>query len=108
MRTRHGAWRQAQMPIVSRARSTRRTCWPPSRGYCDGERMINVLIADGSVTERTALARLLRPEIIVMGVHLPAAGGFSATKEVMIEAPTPIVIVCDEHDARQVEMSILA
>ena len=95
--------------------------------------MINVLIADGSVSERTALAKLLRldpeivvigeashsvetlemvkrlrPQIIVMGVHLPAAGGFSATKEVMIEAPTPIVIVSDEHDARQVEMSILA
>lgn len=95
--------------------------------------MINVLIADGSVSERTALARLLRldpeivvigeashsvetlemvkrlrPQIIVMGVYLPAAGGFSATKEVMIEAPTPIVIVSDEHDARQVEMSILA
>jgi two-component system chemotaxis response regulator CheB len=95
--------------------------------------MINVLIADGSVTERTALVKLLRldpeidvigeashsvealemvkrlrPHIIVMGVHLPAAGGFSATKEVMIEAPTPIVIVSDEHDAQQVEMSILA
>lgn len=95
--------------------------------------MINVLIADGSVSERTALAKLLRldpeivvigeashsvetlemvkrlrPQIIVMGVYLPAAGGFSATREVMIEAPTPIVIVCDEHDARQVEMSILA
>src|SRR5258708_18737751 len=96
-------------------------------------RMINVLIADGSVTERAALGKLLRldpeisvigeashsaealelvkrlrPHIVVMGVHLPAAGGFKATKEVMIEAPTPIVIVSDEHDAQQVEMSILA
>src|SRR5258708_2825052 len=96
-------------------------------------RMINVLIADGSVTERAALGKLLRrdpeisvigeashsaealelvkrlrPHIVVMGVHLSAAGGFSATKEVMIEAPTPIVIVSNEHDAQQVEMSILA
>ena len=96
-------------------------------------RMINVLIADGSVTERAALGKLLRldpeisvigeashsaealelvkrlrPHIVVMGVHLPAAGGFSTTKEVMIEAPTPIVIVSNEHDAQQVEMSILA
>jgi two-component system, chemotaxis family, protein-glutamate methylesterase/glutaminase len=95
--------------------------------------MINVLIADGSETEREALARLLRidpeidvvgeaaygvealemvkrlrPHIIVMGVYLPTSGGFRTTKEVMIEAPTPIVIVSDEHDARQVEMSILA
>jgi two-component system chemotaxis response regulator CheB len=95
--------------------------------------MTKVLIADGSATDRAALIRLLRadpgielvgeaahsvealemvrrirPHIIVMGVYLPASGGFKATKEVMIEAPTPIVIVCDEHDARQVEMSILA
>jgi two-component system chemotaxis response regulator CheB len=95
--------------------------------------MTKVLIADGSATERAALARLLRadpeldvvgeashsvetvemakrlrPHVIVMGVFLPASGGFKATREVMIEAPTPIVIVSDEHDARQVEMSILA
>jgi two-component system chemotaxis response regulator CheB len=95
--------------------------------------MINVLIADGSMTDRAALVRLLqvdpeinvvgeashsaealdmvkrlRPQIIVMAAYLPASGGFSATKEVMIEAPTPIVIVSDEHDSRQVEMSILA
>jgi two-component system chemotaxis response regulator CheB len=95
--------------------------------------MINALIADGSVTDRAALVKLLRtdpeinvvgeashsvealemvkrlrPHVIVMAVYLPASGGFRATKEVMIEAPTPIVIVSDEHDARQVEMSILA
>jgi two-component system, chemotaxis family, protein-glutamate methylesterase/glutaminase len=95
--------------------------------------MINVLVADGSVTDREALVKLLRldpeinvigeashsaeavemvkrlrPHAIVIGIHLPASGGFQVTKEVMIEAPTPIVIVSDEHDARQVEMSILA
>jgi two-component system chemotaxis response regulator CheB len=97
------------------------------------KQMINVLIADGSETDREGLARLLRidpeinvvgeaahsvealemvkllrPHVIVMGIHLPPSGGFRATKEVMIETPTPIVIVSDEHDARQVEMSILA
>jgi two-component system chemotaxis response regulator CheB len=95
--------------------------------------MINVLIADGSETNREALTRLLRidpeitvvgeaahsvealemvkslrPHVILMGAYLPASGGFRATKEVMIEAPTPIVVVSDEHDAQQVEMSILA
>jgi hypothetical protein len=37
MRTRRGASRPGRMPIVSRAPSTRRTCWPPSRGCCDGD-----------------------------------------------------------------------
>jgi len=95
--------------------------------------MINVLIANGSVTERAALVKLLRldpeihvigeashsvealemvkrlrPQIIVMGVHLPASGGFSATKEVMIEAPTPIVIVSSHYDVREVTVSMQA
>jgi two-component system chemotaxis response regulator CheB len=95
--------------------------------------MIKVLVADGSEADRAALTRLLRidpeidvvgaaahsvetlemvkslrPHVILMGAYLPASGGFRATKEVMIEAPTPIVVVSDEHDARQVEMSILA
>jgi two-component system, chemotaxis family, protein-glutamate methylesterase/glutaminase len=95
--------------------------------------MIKVLVADGSVTDRDVLVKLLRldpeievigeashgaealemamrlrPDIVVMGVHLSASGGFRTTREMMIEAPTPIVIVSDEHDARKVEKSILA
>jgi two-component system, chemotaxis family, protein-glutamate methylesterase/glutaminase len=95
--------------------------------------MIKVLVADSSVTDRDALVKLLRldpeievigeashgaqamemvkrlrPHIVVMGVYLSASGGFRTTSEMMIEAPTPIVIVSDERDARQVEMSILA
>ena len=95
--------------------------------------MIKVLVADGSVTDRDALVKLLRldpeidvigeashgaeamemvkrlrPHIVVMGVYLSASGGFRTTKEMMIEAPTPIVIVSDERDPRQVEISILA
>ena len=95
--------------------------------------MIKVLVADGAEADREALTRLLRtdpeievvgktahsvealdmvkslrPHVIVMGAYLPGSGGLRTTKEVMIEAPTPIVVVSDEHDARQVEMSILA
>jgi two-component system, chemotaxis family, protein-glutamate methylesterase/glutaminase len=94
---------------------------------------IRVLIADGSVVERermaTALRRdpvievvgeiarsgalvdavkKLRPDVIALGIHLPAAGGFEATKEIMIEAPTPVVVVSDGDDADQVQASILA
>jgi two-component system chemotaxis response regulator CheB len=94
---------------------------------------IRVLIADGSVVERermaTALRRdsaidvvgeiarsgslvdavkQLRPDVIALGIHLPPAGGFEATKEIMIEAPTPVVVVSDGDDSEQVQASILA
>jgi two-component system chemotaxis response regulator CheB len=94
---------------------------------------IRTLVADGSVTERArliallrsdpeievvgeasrgaetvAMTKRLRPTVIAMGAQLPQDGGFEATKEIMIEMPTPIVIISDETDARQVEVSILA
>lgn len=94
---------------------------------------IRVLIADGSVVERERMVcalrrdsaidvvgeiarsgslveavKLLRPDVIALGIHLPAAGGFEATKEIMIEAPTPVVVVSDGDDSDQVQASILA
>jgi two-component system chemotaxis response regulator CheB len=62
----------------------------------------------GRRAEVLELARRLKPDVIAMGIHAPAAGGFELTKEIMIEAPTPIVILSDETDSRQVELSILA
>lgn len=59
-------------------------------------------------TEVLALARRLVPDILVVGVDLPTAGGFEITREIMSETPTPVVIVSDEGDPRQVEQSILA
>lgn len=86
---------------------------------------IRVLIADGSVVERERMAnalrrdpgievvgeiarsgslvdsvKQLRPDVIALGIHLPSAGGFEATKEIMIEAPTPVVVVSDGDDFR--------
>jgi len=94
---------------------------------------IRVLVADGSVVERERMCSVLRrdtgidvvgeiarsgalvdavkqlrPDVIALGMHLPAAGGFEATKEIMIEAPTPVVVVSDGDDSAQVQASILA
>lgn len=59
-------------------------------------------------SEVLALVRRLKPDILVMGGDLPTAGGFETTREIMSEAPTPIVILSDEGDPRQIEQSILA
>jgi two-component system chemotaxis response regulator CheB len=94
---------------------------------------IRVLIADGSVVERERMAaalrrdagidvigeiarsaalvdavKQLRPDVIALGIHLPSAGGFEATKEIMIEAPTPVVVISNGDDSEQVQASILA
>jgi two-component system chemotaxis response regulator CheB len=54
------------------------------------------------------LTRRLRPSIVVMDIHMPVMDGFEATKRIMLEAPTPIVIVSSRVDPRDVEVSLHA
>jgi two-component system, chemotaxis family, protein-glutamate methylesterase/glutaminase len=43
--------------------------------------------------EAVELAQRLRPHVVTMDIRMPLLDGLSATKEIMITAPTPIVIV---------------
>lgn len=95
--------------------------------------MIRVLVAEDSVTVRELLvailesdpgirvvgqakngreavemARELRPDLITMDVHMPEMDGFAATKEIMVEAPTPIIIVSSSSRGRDVDLSLNA
>lgn len=95
--------------------------------------MIRVLVAEDSVTvrellvailesdpgirvvgqakngrEAVELARELRPDLITMDVHMPEMDGFAATKEIMVEAPTPIIIVSSSSRGRDVDLSLNA
>ena len=95
--------------------------------------MIRVLVAEDSVTvrellvailegdpeftvvgqaknglEAVELAKRLRPDLITMDVHMPVMDGFTATKEIMVEAPTPIIIVSSSASERDVGLSFNA
>lgn len=94
--------------------------------------MIRVLVAEDSVTVRDLLIAILsadpeisivgvakdgleavlmagklRPDVITMDIHMPNLDGFDATKRIMNEVPTPIVIV-SSGIARDVEVSLNA
>jgi two-component system chemotaxis response regulator CheB len=95
--------------------------------------MIRTLLAEDSPTTRVLLAELLQsdpeirvvgvakdgaeavsmtkqllPNVIVMDLHMPEMNGLDATKQIMMEAPTPIVIVTATGDAREVAVSMHA
>lgn len=81
------------------------------------EAMVDVLRSDAEIEvvgvarngeEAVAQTVRLRPDAVVMGVRLPKLDGFEATKEIMIESPTPIVLVVSGPDPNEVEMSVLA
>lgn len=58
--------------------------------------------------EAVELATRLKPDLITMDVHMPAMDGFEATKEIMVRAPTPIIIVSSSASHEDVELSLNA
>ena len=59
-------------------------------------------------SEAVEMTRRLRPDVVTMDVRMPVLDGLEATKEIMITAPTPIVIVTASFLARDVEISLHA
>lgn len=54
------------------------------------------------------LVSRLRPSVLLMDIEMPIMDGFEATKRIMVETPTPIVIVTARHNPRDVEVSLRA
>jgi two-component system chemotaxis response regulator CheB len=58
--------------------------------------------------QAVAMTKQLLPNVIVMDLHMPEMNGLDATKQIMVEAPTPIVIVTASSDAHEVATSMNA
>jgi two-component system chemotaxis response regulator CheB len=95
--------------------------------------MIRVLIADDSATARQLLsyilagasdiqvvgeavngeeavrkAGILRPNLILMDIHMPVMDGLQATQQIMMNTPTPIVLVSASTMVHETETAMLA
>lgn len=64
--------------------------------------LVSLLAADPAVEvvgealdgrQALALTHRLRPSVVVMDIRMPVMDGFEATKRIMMEVPTPVVIV---------------
>lgn len=78
------------------------------RAVLAADEQIAVVGEAGSGAEAVALVGSVRPTLVVMDVNMPGVDGFEATRRIMAEHPTPIVIVTAGVDARLVETGLEA
>jgi len=62
----------------------------------------------GDGKEALAAALRLRPDVIVMDIHLPILDGYEATRQIMQQCPTPIVLVSSNDDTARRSIEALA
>lgn len=74
----------------------------------NGENNIEVVGEAKNGIEAVQLTKRLKPDVITMDIQMPVMDGFAATKEIMIEQPTPIVIVSGHMDVREITVSMQA
>src|SRR5262245_47492406 len=72
------------------------------------ELLVGLLNASGTLVvvgtanngkEAIAAAQQLRPNVIAMDVHLPILDGYAATRQIMQQCPTPIVLISSQDHA---------
>ena len=71
-----------------------------------GDPEIQIVGEAGNGLDAVREAVRLAPDIITMDVHMPGLDGLAATKQIMTEAPTPIIIVSSTVNQRAVALSL--
>lgn len=59
----------------------------------ENDSRLEVAASTASAEDALALLNRVSPDVITMDIHLPGMNGFEATRKIMSEKPTPIVVV---------------
>ena len=69
------------------------TCRELLAGILEADPEIQVIGIARDGIEAVQLTRKLRPDVVTMDIHMPRMSGLEATRNIMMLAPTPVIIV---------------
>ncbi len=76
------------------------------RFVLEQDREIRVVSVASNGQEAVAMAEQVKPDVIVMDVHMPVMNGFEATRRIMAQTPTPIVIVSNSSVIEEAQTAL--
>lgn len=74
----------------------------------DGEPLLKAVGVAADGEEGVAAAARLRPDVVIMDIHMPRLDGFSAARQIMETCPTRIVMVTASTSAKDVASTFQA
>jgi two-component system chemotaxis response regulator CheB len=77
-------------------------------GLLNSNSMFEAVGAVGNGQAAITAAHRLRPHIIAMDIHLPLLDGYAATRQIMQQCPTPIVLMSGSDELAQRSIEALA
>lgn len=77
-------------------------------GILEADPTIRVVAEAVDGVEAVELSRRLHPSIVIMDIEMPNMNGFEATKRIMIDVPTPIIVVSARYEPDHVEFGLQA
>jgi two-component system chemotaxis response regulator CheB len=77
-------------------------------GILESDPDIKVVGEASNGMEAIELAARLRPDLITMDIHMPLLDGYEATKRIMDQTPTPILIVSSSSSGQEFRSSMEA